>query len=93
MYGPESEAKEEPTEAKDIAMTLAEEVHGLRGSEQKPRRFQATNSGAKHVVFIHCCPPVDPVKLVHYILSDVLKTKVHKSRYIHVYRFLLGECL
>lgn len=84
MYGPESEAKEESSGAKDIAMTLAEEVHGLRG-DQKPRRFQATNSGAKHVVFIHCCPSVDPVKLVHFILSDILKTKVHKSRCVEYF--------
>ena len=85
MYGPESEAKEEysgDNEAKDIAITLAQEVQRLRGGEKKPRRFQAISSGAKHIVFIRCCPPTDPVNLVHYILSDILKTKQPKSRYV-----------
>jgi len=47
---------------------------------EKERRFQAVNSGAKHVVFIKCREPVEPCQLVHYMLSDMLSTKVHKSR-------------
>ena len=87
LYGPESSpsthASDSPaaSDDEDIAATLAEEVRELRGSEHKPRRFQANISGAKHVVFIQCRPPVDPVKLVHHILSDVMKTQQHKSRY------------
>ena len=82
LYGPELTHNEDsPQGEEDVATALAQEVEKLRGSsEQSPRRFQAINSGAKHVVFIKCQPPVDPVELVHYILSDVMKTKQHKSR-------------
>ena len=83
LYGPELTHNEDsPSDNEDIAAALAQEAEKLRGSEQNPRRFQAINSGAKHVVFIKCRPPVDPVELVHYTLSDVLKTKQHKSRYM-----------
>ena len=84
LYGPESaHNKDSPSDSKDedIATALAQEVEKLRGSEQMPRRFQAISSGAKHVVFVQSHPPVDPVELVHYTLSDVMKTKQRKSRY------------
>lgn len=80
MYGPEIISNEGDED--DVAFSLAQEVDRLRGNELKPRRFQAIDSGTKHVVFVQCQPPVDPVGLVHHILSDVLKTKSNKSRYI-----------
>ena len=89
LYGPElTHNKDSPSddEGEDIASALAQEVEKLRGgSEQSPRRFQAINSGAKHVIFIKCHSPVDPVELVHYILSDVMKTKQHKSRCVNCF--------
>ena len=84
LYGPESPLLTEHSDDKDkdlnVETAIAREVQCLRGSECKPRRFQATNSGAKHVVFIRCHPPVVPEILVHHMLSDVMKTKVSKTR-------------
>ena len=57
------------------------EVNELRGGEVRPKRFQAIETGAKHLVFVQCHPPVDPVELVYHTLSDIMKTKQHKSRY------------
>ena len=84
LYGPESPLLTEDSDDKDkdlnVEAAIAREVQGLRGSECKPRRFQAASSGAKHVVFIQCRTPVDPERLVHHILSDVMKTRVCKTR-------------
>lgn len=46
------------------------------------------NSGAKHVVFIRCRDPVDPCRLVHHMLSDMLSTRVHKSRCVYIYMYV-----
>lgn len=46
------------------------------------RRFQAVNTGTKHLVFVRCQPPVDPVVLVHHMLSSLVELKEHKARYI-----------
>lgn len=92
LYGPEltsadgsgSDSDEEKSSAADIASAVAEEVAKLKGSEEKPRRFQAVHSGAKHVVFIQCSDPVDPYELVHHMLMDVSVNGVRKSRLVFV---------
>ena len=84
LYGPESAHIEDSpgdNEGEDVATTLEQEVHRLRGSEQQPRRFQASSSGAKGTVFIQCRPPVEPVELVHHTLTDVMTKRQHKSRF------------
>ena len=53
----------------------------IRGDEHRPRRFQAVNTGTKHLVFIECNPPVEPVALVHSMFSDILTSKKQKARY------------
>lgn len=79
MYGPELSPSDGSPVEEDVASSLTQEVNRLRGSE--PRRFQAINSGAKHLIFVQCHLPVDPVQLVYLILSDLMKTKQCKSRY------------
>lgn len=64
----------------DIDAAIAKEVQSLKGSERKERRFKSVDSGAKHVVFIVCAPPVEPCRLVHFMLSDVASNGIRKSR-------------
>ena len=96
MYGPESTSADESdhggeadqTSAADIAAAVADEVAKLKGSEERPRRFQAVHTGTKHVVFIQCNDPVVPCQLVHYILTDVSVTGVKKSRLVCMYSYI-----
>ena len=37
------------------------------------------------MVFIRCTPPVEPVKLVHHMLTDLDKTQTKVTRYISRY--------
>ena len=94
LYGPEfpiselsSSDDEDSTEKtvsgeEDIEESIAEEVKALKGQRKKKqeRRFQSVLSGAKNVVFVECRAPVDPVQLVHRILSDVKVTGLQKTR-------------
>ena len=87
LYGPEASPPEAEgsggsgqEEEGDIEAAVAREVARLKGSGDQPRRFQACNSGAKHVVWIQCREPVVPCQLVHCMLSDLLKSGVRKSR-------------
>ena len=80
LYGPELSADDTPS-SEDVALSLAQEVDKLRGSEQKPRRFKAVDTGTKHLVFVKCHPPVDPVQLVHHMLASVMEAGESKARY------------
>ena len=80
LYGPE-QGECTPSSDEDIGRSLTLEIDMLRGSEQKPRRFQAVDTGTKHLIFIKCHPSVDPVSLVHHMLSSVMEAKENKARY------------
>ena len=74
-----------------MASSLEKEVDELRGSEKKPRRFQAINTGTKHLIFVKCDSPVEPVQLVHHMLSDVMelgKQKASKVMFLLYYSTL-----
>ena len=58
---------------------------------ERERRFQAVNSGAKHVVFIKCRDPVDPCLLVHHMLSDMLSTQVKVCIHTELMAMLLWK--
>ena len=76
----------------DIEAAVAKEIEKLkgRGKGGRPRRrFQAVNTGAKHVVFIRCLEEVDPCHLVHHMLSDIVDSGVKKSRYCCKYDYHL----
>ncbi|CAI8009328.1 THUMP domain-containing protein 1 [Geodia barretti] len=81
LYGPEPNGDDTPSSGDDVSLKLAQEVDKLRGSEEKPRRFQAVDTGTKHLVFVKCHPLVDPVLLVHHMLSSVKEAKEHKARF------------
>lgn len=68
----------------DIEAAVAKEIERLKGKGKgsRPRRFQAVNTGAKHVVFIRCLEEIDPCRLVHHILTDIASSGVKKSRYV-----------
>lgn len=85
LYGPEfsstTHSDEDGSSDEDVASVLAREVADLKGRQQKERRFQSVISGAKHVVFVSCSPPVQPCELVHSLLSDVLASGQRVSRF------------
>ncbi len=82
LYGPEAGPLDSPSDTEEEAVigedreTDAAKKKGSKGE----RRFQSVNSGARHVVFIKCSEQVDPVKLVHFMLSDIHTTQTNKSR-------------
>ena len=86
--GENESGEDESSEGKgsdDIEAAVAKEIEQLKGSRgvkggRAERRFQAVNTGAKHVVFIKCQEEVDPSVLVHHILSDIVDSGVKKSR-------------
>ena len=84
LYGPEPNGDDTPSSGDDVSLKLAQEVDKLRGSEEKPRRFQAVDTGTKHLVFVKCHPLVDPVLLVHHMLSSVKEAKEHKARQVNI---------
>lgn len=82
LYGPEHDGGAVDKEDEDIASSLAREMEEMRNaSGEVIRRFQAVNTGTKHLVFVRCQPPVDPVVLVHHMLSSLVELKEHKARY------------
>lgn len=78
LYGPEFPS-DECLSDDDISSALARETDSLK--EKKERRFTAVQSGAKHLVFIVCGPPVEPCVLVHSMLTEVATKGERVSRY------------
>ncbi|CAG8715397.1 13503_t:CDS:2, partial [Dentiscutata heterogama] len=64
----------------DIESAIAKELSQMKRPHTS-RRFASIQTGTDCVVFIKTNPPVDPVQLVHYILTDLNNTKQKKTRF------------
>ena len=84
------------SEGEDIEDTIAREMEGLknlkRGSQE--RRFQATHTDVKNVVFIQCRDPVDPCQLLHHLFREIVEEGKQKSRSVlHVCVLCCSVCV
>ncbi|CAG8491999.1 12109_t:CDS:2, partial [Cetraspora pellucida] len=64
----------------DIESSIAKELAQMKRPHTS-RRFASIQTGTDCVTFIKTNPPVDPVQLVHYILTDLYNTKQKKTRF------------
>lgn len=72
--------KESESSEEDIEKEIAKEVDQIK-NVKKERRFQGVSTGVHGIIFIKSTLSNDNLnKLVHYILSDLEKTKEKKSR-------------
>ncbi|CAO3622700.1 unnamed protein product [Mucor hiemalis] len=68
----------------DLEASIAKEVANLKKPKGR-KRFANITTGTDCVVFIRCIPPINPVKLVHHMLTDLDKTQTKTTRYISRY--------
>ncbi|CAI2174354.1 11863_t:CDS:2 [Funneliformis geosporum] len=64
----------------DVETSIAKEIAQMK-QPHKSRRFASIQTGANCVVFIKTNPPVNPVQLVHSILTDLYNTGQKKTRF------------
>lgn len=98
LYGPEecqakeaADSSDEESDDEDIEKAIANEVQSLKNIAESERRFQNCHTGARNCLFIKTTI-TDPTHLAHAIFTDLLMTKVQKSR--HALRLLpvVGTC-
>ncbi|KAI8997539.1 hypothetical protein BDB01DRAFT_714404 [Pilobolus umbonatus] len=88
---PESkeEEKEGEEEGDDLEASIAKELESLKKHDKKRKRFAHIPTGIDCVMFLRTIPPVEPVKLVHDMLTDLDVKQLKTTRYIS--RFLPVE--
>lgn len=91
MYGPEN-CSDSGEDEEDIDKAIAKEIEGLKNTSHE-RRFQATNTGVKNVVFIQCRDPVEPCELVHHLFKEMVEEGKQKSRYIVFMSVYVQYCI
>ncbi|CAG8736119.1 7113_t:CDS:2, partial [Funneliformis caledonium] len=66
----------------DVETSIAKEIAQMK-RPHKSRRFASIQTGANCVVFIKTNPPINPVQLVHSILTDLYNSGQKKTRHNH----------
>ncbi|KAI9264590.1 hypothetical protein EDC94DRAFT_517172 [Helicostylum pulchrum] len=80
----QSDDENNDDEGDDLEASIAKEVAALKKPKGR-KRFANITTGTDCVVFIRTTPPVEPVKLVHHMLTDLNKTQLKTTRYISRY--------
>ncbi|KAI8078192.1 uncharacterized protein B0P05DRAFT_542884 [Gilbertella persicaria] len=88
LYPVEQEDKkdddEEEEEELDLEASIAKEVAALKKPKGK-KRYANITTGTDCVAFIRVSPPIEPVKLVHHMLTDLNEKQIKTTRYISRY--------
>ncbi|KAI9335864.1 thump domain-containing protein [Pilaira anomala] len=80
----EEEEEDNIDEEEDLEASIAKEVAALKKPKGR-KRFANITTGTDCVVFIRTLPPIEPVKLVHHMLTDLNTTQKKTTRYISRY--------
>ncbi|KAI8375857.1 hypothetical protein BD560DRAFT_392121, partial [Blakeslea trispora] len=78
------EVAQEEESDDDLEASIAKEVAALKKPKEK-KRFANITTGTDCVVFIRVSPPIEPVKLVHHMLTDLTEKQIKTTRYISRY--------
>ncbi|CEI97352.1 hypothetical protein RMCBS344292_11487 [Rhizopus microsporus] len=85
------EEKEEKEED-DIEASIAKEVAEIKDSSSDKKRFANITTGTDCLVFIRATDPVEPVNLIHTMLTDMHEKQLKKTRYISRYLPIQKTC-
>ncbi|KAG1305710.1 hypothetical protein G6F64_008163 [Rhizopus arrhizus] len=88
---PNSKEQEAEDEEEDIEASIAKEVAEMKGSKEK-KRFANITTGTDCLAFIRATDPVEPVELIHYMLTDLNEKQLKKTRYISRYLPIQKTC-
>ncbi|KAJ1939825.1 hypothetical protein FBU59_003993 [Linderina macrospora] len=74
------ESDNEGDEAGDIESEIARELEGMK-SKSKPKLFRSLQTTIDCIAFVKCDKRIDPEALVHFMFSDLVKTKQRHTRF------------
>ncbi|KAI8367965.1 hypothetical protein EDC96DRAFT_505920 [Choanephora cucurbitarum] len=84
LYPIDNKETEKEDSEDDLEAAIAKEVAALKKPKEK-KRFANITTGTDCVAFIRVSPPIEPVKLVHHMLTDLDQKQIKTTRYISRY--------
>eukprot|EP00128_Syssomonas_multiformis_P006115 Colp12_sorted_trinity150504_noHs@27539 len=87
LYGAQKLNEDEDDENESIEAALKKEIAGLQSKAAE--RFTSLDPKAKGAIFFKTSDEVDPVKLLHFMFTDLLETKTKFGRFCM--RFVAAE--